>query len=101
MKMEIKSIPQLIGPPWWQVIFNGGINSFPTIEGAHNHANKVWLRYRKEQSAFSMLNDVAVNLLDVKDIEFVQKLLKTKCAGITKAQYGYLKGIHERQKREW
>lgn len=102
MKLTIKSIPQFFGfPVHWEVNFNGERKIFPTHAGAVTHANKIWKRYYKEQAAISMILKISANLLCVKDKEFVSKLSKQGAVGITPKQYGYLKGIFERQERVW
>lgn len=105
MKLHIKSIINLdlYGTELilWQVRFNNCAKIFSKHEGAIEYANKVWKRYYKEQAALSMVNSISLNLLDVKEIEFIKKVKATKCAGISKAQYGYIKGIYERQEREF
>lgn len=102
MKLKIKCIQN---PLWlqdvWQVSFNSTVANFNNPEAAFDYGRKTYKRYYKEQAAFSMLQTIAVNLLCIRDKEFIDKLLKTKCKGISKSQYGYLKGIHERQVREW
>lgn len=102
MKLKIKCIQN---PLWvtnaWDVSFNGKTERFNNPEAAQEYARKIFKRYVKESAAFSMVMQIAVNLLCQKDNEFINKLIKNKCKGISKAQYGYLKGIHERQERDW
>lgn len=102
MKLKIKCIQN---PLWvasvWDVTFNDKTERFNNPEAAQEYARKIFKRYVKESAAFSMCMTIAVNLLSVRDSEFIAKLIKNKCKSITKAQYGYLKGIHERQEREW
>jgi len=86
---------------YWIVEFRGERKIFEQYEGATNYALKIWKRYYKEQAAYSMLLGISINLLSVEEAEFYTKLSKSKCKGISKAQYGYLKGIHERQEREF
>ena len=86
---------------YWIVEFRGERKIFEQYEGATNYALKVWKRYYKEQAAYSMVRNLSVNLLTVEEKLFRDKLIKVSCKGITKSQYGYLKGIHERQDREF
>jgi hypothetical protein len=48
-----------------------------------------------------MILALAANLLEADELALYTKLRKNKCAGITVKQYGYVKGIYERQKRAW
>lgn len=102
MKLKIKCIQN---PLWitsaWDVTFDGKTERFNSHAAAILYANKVWKRFYKEQAAYSMIMTIAVNNLNQTELEFVTKLLQSRCKGITKKQYGYLKGIHERQVREW
>lgn len=102
MKLKIKCIQN---PLWissvWRVEFNGKVEEFNSHLAAVTYADKQWKRYYKEQAAFSMLSTIAYNLLSTQEQLFVLKLQDTKCKDITKKQYGYLKGIHERQQKEW
>lgn len=102
MKLKIKCIQN---PFWvasvWEVSFNGKVEQFNNPTAAYEYAKKAFKRYYKEQSAWSMARTIAVNLLNQRDEEFLIKIMSNKCKGITKGQYGYLKGIHERQEREW
>jgi hypothetical protein len=76
-------------------------NWFLTFEACSIEAKKRWKRYYKESAAFAMVSSLYSNLLSLDELDFIKHLVKVKCKGITKAQYGYLKGIHERQEREW
>lgn len=76
-------------------------NWFQTHEGAVTKAKQVFTRYRKECSAYSMATQIQFLFLTTIEYEFVYKVLKNKCKGITESQYGYLKGIYERQQRKW
>ena len=102
MKLKIKCIQN---PLWvcsvWRVEFNNELSDFNSHNAAITFADKLWKRYYKEQGAYSMILNISINLLSNKDKELVEKLQKTNCRGITKRQYGYLVGIHERQVREW
>lgn len=104
MKLKIKCIQN---PLWitsvWDVTFADKTERFNSHLAAITYANKVWTRYYKEQAAFSMLQTIAVNMLCISngDFDLCSKLNKTNCVGITKRQYGYLVGIHERQQKEW
>lgn len=102
MKLKIKCIQN---PLWvcsvWRVEFNSITTDFNSNLAAITFADKQWKRYYKEQAAYSMLISLSINLLSIAEAMLHAKLLSTKCKGITKKQYGYLKGIHERQEREW
>lgn len=102
MKLQIKCLQN---PLWisdcWQVKFNGTVNNFNNFPAAVEYGRKLFKRYYKEMSAFAMTQTLAINLLSVIDLEFIKKLKKSSCKGITPKQYGYLKGIYERQKAEW
>lgn len=104
MRLKIRKI-KILYDHYWEVA--GFISDkyyclhFDNFEAACKHVEKAIKRARKEASAFSMVSTIAVNLLSVQDRGLVDKLVKGKCRGITKAQYGYLRGIHERQEREW
>lgn len=86
---------------YWKLRFGSYNNWFLTFEGASEQAKKLWKKYYKESAAYAMAQNISINLLTVVDSEFVKTMVKRKCKGITKQQYGYLKGIHERQEREW
>jgi hypothetical protein len=81
----------------------GGYNyhHFISPDGAFEFAKQWIKRFYKECVAYSCLQTIAVNRLSVEEHGLIQKLLRTRCKGITKAQYGWLRGIHERQEREW
>lgn len=85
----------------WCVVFNKDSSWFENYEGATEYALKVYKRYYKEQAAYSRLCQISSNLLSVEERAFYNKLVRTRCKGITKAQYGFLTGIYERQEREW
>jgi hypothetical protein len=74
---------------------------FTDYSAAAQEAQKRWLRFYKESAAKSMLDCIPHNSLNVADQMFISKLQKTNCKGITVAQYGYLRGIYDRQQREW
>ena len=86
---------------YWKARVGNWNNWFLSFEAATLEAVKQYKRFYKESSAFSMVENIGANLLSARDQEFVAKLNKNKCKGITKRQYGYIKGIHERQEREW
>lgn len=102
MKLKIKAIPtRTPGLFYWCVTTDKNTTNYSEYAGAYEYAKKYLKRYHKECSAYSMVQTLAFNLLESKEFELCKKLLKNKCKGITPKQYGYLKGIHERQKREW
>lgn len=86
---------------YWKARFDGYNEWFMTFEAADIWVRKTMKRYYKESVAFSILGDIGVNLLSCRERELVDKLIKNRCKGITKKQYGWLRGIHERQQREW
>lgn len=63
-----------------------------------------WLQIERqnvrELSAWAKLYKLNMRLLTLRETEFIKKLLKNKCFGITKRQYGYLSGIYERQVKQ-
>jgi hypothetical protein len=85
----------------WISEVNGDLKSFLTFEAALKDMNKRLKRVYKEASAYSIARTISSNLLSIDEGTLVRKLNKSKCKGITPKQYGYLKGIHERQQREW
>jgi hypothetical protein len=102
MKAKIKFIPSLIANSgFWQVTINGNTTNYEESAAAYEYARKKLKRVFKEQAAFSRVSKVSVNLLSIDEAKFIRKMIKSKCAGITKAQYGFLAGIYERQEREW
>ena len=63
-----------------------------------------WLQLEKqfvrESKAWAKIYGLNSRLLNMHDMIFIQKLLKSKCNNITKRQYGYLSGIYERQMKQ-
>jgi hypothetical protein len=104
-KYSIKSSTSLTGELFWVVKVTTdnkiSVTSFATFDGASESVRKRILRERKESSAFSMVKNISINLLSHKDAELVNKLKSSFCLGITPRQYGYLKGIYERQERSF
>lgn len=102
MKLKIKCIQD---PEWiqsaWDVTFNGKTERFNNPTAAYEYAKKTFKRYYKEQAAYSMVQTISVNLLCLRDVEFITKMKANKCKRISTAQYGFIKGIHERQERDW
>lgn len=86
---------------YWKARFNNRHEWFHTFDAAALWAKKEMKRFYKESTAFSVLNDLKKELLACRELELYDKLKRNKCKGITKAQYGWLRGIHERQTREW
>lgn len=102
MKLQIyASKSTVLNYYYWTVRTPFSDSHYASFDAAQTYLNKFMLRYRKEASAYSMASTIAINLLDLKDQKFIKKMLARKCIGISKPQYGYLKGIHERQQREW
>src|SRR5271154_4912033 len=85
----------------WIVVINGISVYFEDFDTAMKHMNKTLKRMYKEASAYSMARTRSSTGLNLAEGELVRKLNKSKCKGITPKQWGYLKGIHERQQREW
>lgn len=101
MKIILRSNPTLNGQIFWTVQTPKSRTCYEHYEGALQFVHKYILRERKEMSAYSMVQAVSENLLNIDETALIRTLKRTKCRGITKKQYGYLKGIHERQEREW
>jgi hypothetical protein len=101
MKMQIRSQRSVVGDLFWIVDFNGAVTVYHNVHAAQEAAFKRYKRWYKENGAFSRLSKISDNLLSVEEYQFIQKMRKSKCKGITKAQYGYLVGIYDRQQREW
>jgi hypothetical protein len=63
-----------------------------------------WLQLEKqfvrESKAWAKIYGLNIRLLNMHDMTFIRKLLKSKCNNITKKQYGYLSGIYERQVKQ-
>jgi hypothetical protein len=86
---------------YWKARFDNKHEWFRTFEAADLWARKEVKRWYKESAAYACLTGLRINQLTCREAEFYDKLYLNKCKGITKAQYGYLRGIHERQQREW
>lgn len=70
-----------------------------TFKAAWEYLHKRINREIRQQKAFARIaNQLDVELLTVTEARLIKKLIKTKCDGITKKQYGWLVGICERQK---
>jgi len=86
----------------WQVRYqlpsgNHCLVSFLYPDGAFAYWIHMETRIVRESKAWAKIYKLNIRLLSLHDMKFIQKLLKTKCVGITKRQYGYLSGIYERQ----
>lgn len=104
MKIQIKSTKSLLlNEVYWNVTLNNKTTSYSNYEAACIGAAKRFKRAWKEQAAWAMVQALIgwLQLLEVKEIEFIKKLMRSRCKGITKPMYGYLKGIYDRQTREW
>lgn len=102
MKLKIKAVETLTpGRFYWQVNFNGNTTAYCEYKAAEEAARKLLTRYFKESGAFAMVNNIAINMLSMRDADFITKMVKCKCKGITVKQYGFIKGIHERQQAAW
>src|ERR1700685_461515 len=85
----------------WAVKVGMAISYWEDFDKARAHLNRAMTRAWKEASAYSMARTISSNQLSMAEADVVRKLCKTKCRGITPKQWGYIKGIHERQQREW
>jgi len=88
-------------PSYWKVRVFDWSQWYQSYEVALKMGISVQTKYIRECSAFSKLGRISVNLLNLADLAFIQKLQRNKCKGITHTQYQYLSGIYERQEREW
>jgi hypothetical protein len=86
---------------YWKLRVGDYHNWYLSYDAAAIEATKRWLKFYRESAAKSKLDCISQNLLSVRDLDFVKKLHRSNCKGITKAQYGYLSGIYERQEKEW
>ena len=100
-KIQIRAVSLHSSGFFWSVVTPLGQTNYIHSAGAFTYAQKYCLKHRKEMSAFSILARIIVNLLTVEEAELVAALRKNSCKGITKAQYGWLVGIYERQERAW
>ncbi len=100
-KLHIKAQKALNGRWFYIATADSGTTCYADFEGARQYAWKKLKRARKEASALSMVLNVSINLLSMQERDLIFKLQNSKCAGITPRQYGYLKGIYERQERAW
>ena len=100
MRARIRKVHNFFGE-CWAIDINGRSEYFDTFDVALKRLNKVLKRIYKESSAYSMARTLSSTGLSIDEGALVRKLNKSKCKGITPKQYGYLKGIHERQQREW
>jgi hypothetical protein len=100
-KLFIKAQKSITGGWFYIATQDKTTTCYSSFEAARQYGWKKLKRMQKEASAFAMISQISVNLLSVKDAELVNKLKNTKCASITPRQYGYLKGIYERQERAW
>jgi hypothetical protein len=102
LKIQIKSVATLRPDQfYWRVTKDGVSTNYAEYEGAYAVVAKYLKRAYKECSGFSMVSSLNATLLSEQELSLITKLRRTRCKGITKPQYGYLKGIHERQVREW
>jgi hypothetical protein len=87
---------------YWSVIHpNGNSTHYEKYEAAFAYVVKKLKRELKEQVAYSRALKISINLLALIERAFVTEMLKCKCIGITKKQYGWIAGIYERQQKEW
>ena len=90
---------------FWEVCYNrNGTGHASTAFKYSDGAFAFWLQLEKqfvrESKAWAKIYGLNIRLLNMHDMIFVQKLLKSKCNNITKRQYGYLSGIYERQVKQ-
>lgn len=87
---------------FWVVFFgNYKPEVFSSHEAAIEATQKRWKRFYKENVAYSIVQKLSINKLSEHEKDFVLKLAQTQCKGITKKQYGWIRGLYERQEREW
>lgn len=85
----------------WVLRFLNETYAFTSFVAAQIYAEKLVTRAYKEMVAYSIICHLETWLLPSREEELVVKLRDLKCIGITKRQYGYLRGIWERQKGKW
>src|ERR1700692_1037988 len=100
MRADLRKTKNMFGE-CWAVTVNGSTEYFHDFNTAVGRMSKKLKRIYKESCAYSMARALSANTLSIDEQDFVRKMCKCKCAGISMKQYGYLKGIHERQEREW
>ncbi len=100
MRASIRQVRNIFGNVW-EVDVAGNLHYYHTFDTAMIFLKKTLTRAYKEAAAYSMARTLSSTGLSIAEGALVRKLNKSKCKGITPKQYGYLKGIHERQEREW
>ena len=75
-------------------IINNGIFMFP--DGAFRYWKQLEEKSNREEKARAIIGTINFRLLSTKDYKFAEKMFNSNCVAITKRQYGYLKGIQER-----
>jgi hypothetical protein len=85
----------------WTVDVGKARTYWDDFDKAMSWLKRALTREVKEAGAYSMARSISSNLLSIDEANLVRKLCKSKCRGITPKQWGYIKGIHERQQREW
>ena len=86
--------PSKTGP-----VLEAVIEKFLFFDGAIHRLSRIIEQITREQKALKWLNSLTDQFLSCEEYVFIGHLRKTKCFGITKKQYGYLRGICERQPR--
>jgi hypothetical protein len=85
---------------WYECEREDGIvlkQSYKYPLGAFTALQKILKQMRwRVNGRFLIQNVIEEKLLTAKEYEFFRKMREDNCHGITKAQYGYLKGLAER-----
>lgn len=71
--------------------------NFHFYEGALNWWLRVEKQVTREIKAWNLLRSISLQLCEVQESKLIHGLMKTACHNISKRQYGWLKGIYERQ----
>jgi hypothetical protein len=85
---------------YWAVITHRGTTRFMYADGAFAFWLQLEKQFVRESKAWAKIYGLNIRLLNMHDMTFIRKLLKSKCNNITKKQYGYLSGIYERQVKQ-
>jgi hypothetical protein len=71
---------------------------FIFYDGAIGKLTKIGKQIKQEQKALRYLKEIELTLLSVREYHFIVHMDASKCKNITRRQYGFLKGIWERQR---